>query len=82
MITLYTKDYCPYCIMAKNLLTSLGAQYEEIDVTHNQDLLMEIAKKSRMRTVPQIFLDDESLGGYSDIAALHAEGKLTEKLGI
>ena len=62
MLTIYTKDYCPYCIQAKNLLTSLGAVYEEIDVTDNQDILIEIVKKSGMRTVPQIFLDDECLG--------------------
>ena len=62
MLTIYTKDYCPYCIQAKNLLTSLGAAYEEIDVTDNQDILIEIVKKSGMRTVPQIFLDDECLG--------------------
>ena len=62
MLTVYTKDYCPYCIQAKNLLTSRGAAYEEIDVTDNQDILIEIVKKSGMRTVPQIFLDDECLG--------------------
>ena len=82
MLTIYTKDYCPYCVQAKNLLSSLGATYEEIDVTHNQELLREIAQKSRMRTVPQIFLDDECLGGYTDIAALHSEGKLRTKLGL
>lgn len=56
MITIYTKDYCPYCIKAKALLSSLGATYEEVDITHDQDTLMEIVKKSGMRTVPQIFV--------------------------
>jgi len=55
-LTLYTKDYCPYCVMAKNLLTSIGATYEEVDVTNNQEVLIQIAQKSGMRTVPQIFL--------------------------
>lgn len=82
MLTLYTKDYCPYCVMAKNLLTSLGATYEEVDVTHDQDTLMKIVQKSGMRTVPQIFLGEECLGGYSDIASLHSEGKLISKLGL
>jgi glutaredoxin 3 len=54
-LILYTKDYCPYCVLAKNLLTSIGATYEEVDVTINQELLMQIVAKSRMRTVPQIF---------------------------
>jgi glutaredoxin 3 len=82
MLTLYTKDYCPYCVQAKNLLTSIGATYKEVDVTHDQDTLMKIVEKSHMRTVPQIFLGDECLGGYSDIAALHSEGKLIAKLGL
>jgi glutaredoxin len=43
---------------------------------------MEIVKKSGMRTVPQIFLWDECLGGYTDIATLHNEGKLIKKLGL
>lgn len=82
MLTIYTKDYCPYCVQAKNLLTSIGASYEEVDVTHNQELLMEIVRKSGMRTVPQIFLGEECLGGYSDIRALHEQGELKTKLGL
>ena len=82
MLTIYTKDYCPYCVKAKSLLSSLGASFEEVDVTNDQETLMKIVEKSRMRTVPQIFLDDECLGGYSDIAALHEEGKLVTKLGL
>jgi glutaredoxin 3 len=82
MITLYTKDYCPYCIKAKNLLTSIGATYEEIDVTNDPDMFMQIYAKSHMRTVPQIFLGDECLGGFDSINAMHSEGKLMEKLGL
>ena len=82
MITLYTKDYCPYCVKAKSLLTSIGATYEEIDVTHDGDIFMKIYEKSHMRTVPQIFVGDECLGGYDNIAALHEKGELTGKLGI
>lgn len=81
-VTIYTKDYCPYCVKAKSLLTSIGATFEEIDVTHDPDLFMQIYQKSHMRTVPQIFVGDECLGGYDSIASLHQEGKLTTKLGI
>lgn len=56
MITVYTKDYCPYCVKAKNLLTSLGATYEEVDITTTPEIIIELAKKSGMRTVPQIFV--------------------------
>lgn len=71
MFTIYSKDYCPYCIRAKALLTSIGAEYEEIDVTHDPDMFMKIYQKSHMRTVPQIFHGDICLGGYDAIAALH-----------
>lgn len=82
MITLYTKNYCPYCTKAKNLLSSIGASYEEIDVTTSPDIIIELAKKSGMRTVPQIFVDDIFLGGFDSINTLHEEGKLLEKLGL
>ena len=76
MLTLYTKNYCPYCTKAKNLLSSIGANFEERDITKTPEVIIELAKKSNMRTVPQIFLEDISLGGYSDIEALHRAGKL------
>ena len=82
MLTLYTKDYCPYCIKAKNLLTSIGATFEEIDITHDPEKFIEIYAKSHMRTVPQIFLGDECLGGYDSINAMHEKGELVGKLGL
>lgn len=81
-ITLYTKDYCPYCVKAKSLLSSLGATYEEVDITNSPDTIMELLKKSGMRTVPQIFVWEECLGGYDSIAKLHEEGKLTQKIWL
>ncbi len=54
MIRVYTFTVCPYCIQAKNLLNSLGVKYEEIPVS--DDELADLAKKSGMRTVPQIFV--------------------------
>lgn len=56
MLTIYTKDYCPYCIKAKLLLSSIGATYEEVDITQSPEIIMELVKKSGMRTVPQIFI--------------------------
>jgi glutaredoxin 3 len=82
MITIYTKDYCPYCVKAKNLLSSLGATYEEVDITSTPEVIMELAKKSGMRTVPQIFVWDECLGGFDTINAMNNEGSLVEKLWL
>lgn len=82
MITLYTKDYCPYCVKAKSLLSSLGAPFTEVDITNDPDMFIKIYEKSHMRTVPQIFLGEECLGGYDAIAALHEKGELVAKLGL
>lgn len=81
-ITLYTKDYCPYCDRAKRLLNEIGAKYEEIDITHTPEVMQELVKKSGLMTVPQIFADDKCLGGSDDIHRLHEEGKLLEELGL
>ncbi len=80
MIKIYTKNYCPYCTQAKTLLNSLNIQYEETDITDTPALIEELSEKSGLKTVPQIFLGDKCLGGYSDIAKLHEEGKLLDIL--
>ena len=82
MITLYTKDYCPFCVQAKTLLSSLGIPFTEVDITDDPDTMMSIAKKSGMRTVPQVFLGDECLGWYTDIAELHQKGELLSRVGM
>lgn len=81
-ITLYSKDYCPYCVMAKNLLSSIGADFEEIDITNKPEMIGELVKKSGMRTVPQIFIWDTCLGGYDDISGLHQRWELLQKIGL
>jgi glutaredoxin 3 len=79
-ILVYTKDYCPYCVAAKNLLTQKGVSFTEIDVTHDTQKLEEMLKKaSPRRTVPQIFIADKGVGGFDDIKALDSKGEL-EKL--
>lgn len=86
MITIITKDYCPYCTMAKNLIKSLWFEYIELDITNNQEKLEEIVQISRMMTVPQIFVweikSENLLWGYSDILMLQENWKLIEKLTI
>ncbi len=80
MIQIYTKNYCPYCTQAKSLLDSLEVKYEETDITETPETIEELVAKSGLRTVPQIFVGDKCLGGYSDIAKLHEEGKLVDLL--
>jgi len=76
-IVVYTKDYCPYCVKAKSLLTRKGAPFQEIDVIADPAALKEMLDKSGGRkTVPQIFINGEPIGGCDDLYALDAAGKL------
>jgi alkyl hydroperoxide reductase subunit F len=81
-IELYSKEWCPYCAKAKALLKSKGIAYREIDVTTDERLQQEMVKRSGRRTVPQLFLEGESIGGYDDLANLNASGELDRRLGI
>jgi glutaredoxin 3 len=82
VITMYTKDYCPYCVKAKNFLKRKGqTQITEIDITHDEHLQKEMMEKSSgRRTVPQIFIGTTHVGGCDDLIALDAAGKLAALL--
>ena len=75
-VTIYTKDYCGYCAQAKTLLQAKSVAFTEIDVTHDPDLQAEMMERSGRRTVPQIFVGGEHVGGFDDLAALDASGQL------
>ena len=75
-VTLYTTAYCPYCINAKALLTRKGVTYEEIDVSRSPERMAEMLQRSKRRSVPQIFIGEQHVGGFDDLAALERDGKL------
>lgn len=80
-ITIYTTIFCPYCVMAKQLLKRKGAVYEEIDVTGKPALRAEMAAKAGGRsTVPQIWIGDTHIGGCDDLYALDRTGELDRLL--
>ncbi|MEE4184952.1 MAG: glutaredoxin 3 [Gammaproteobacteria bacterium] len=81
-VIVYTTAWCGYCAAAKRLLNSKQVTFEEIAVDGNAELRAEIAERSGRHTVPQIFIDGRSVGGYDDIAALNASGELDRLLGI
>lgn len=68
MTVVYTKDNCPYCIKAKALLKGYGLEYQEIVI--GKDISREefLDTYPNARTVPQIVLDGEHIGGYDDLA--------------
>src|ERR1700761_7839783 len=75
-VRIYLTSACPYCVAAKRLLKQKGAAYTEIDVDDRSELRSWLVSASGQRTVPQIFINGQSVGGYSDIAALDQKGKL------
>lgn len=75
-VTVYTKPTCPYCAAAKALLRNKHAAFTEIDVSAQPEQREEMTRRSGRHTVPQIFIGDTHVGGYDDLAALDAAGKL------
>ena len=80
-ITIYTGPLCNYCDAAKRLLTRNNATFKEINIATQDGLRDEMIKKSNgRRTVPQIFIGDQHIGGYEELRALEKENKLKELL--
>jgi glutaredoxin len=67
-------EYCRFCFRAKTFLRSKEVQFEEIDVPYDPPRRAEMERLSARRTVPQIFIDGQSIGGYDDIRLLDATG--------
>lgn len=66
-VTMYSKDYCPYCQRAKQILKQRGYELNVIDVEFDQQKLQEMMTRSGRRTVPQIFFDDQHIGGHDEL---------------
>lgn len=80
-VEIYTTSTCPYCIAAKRLLDQKGVSYEETDVGANPILRQEMSQRANgRRTVPQIFIDGQGIGGCDDLHALDHQGKLDQLL--
>lgn len=80
-ILIYTKQWCPYCAKAKALLRAKNLEWRELDVTFDERLQQEMVERSGRRSVPEIFLGGELVGGYDDLARLNATGELDRRLG-
>ena len=81
-VVIYRTEFCPYCDMAERLFDDIGVEYEEIDVTHDAEAREKMVERAGgKRTVPQIFIDGKSVGGYDDVHAMRQSGELDELLG-
>ena len=80
-ITIYTGPVCNYCDAAKRLLKRNNESYSEINIAEVDGALDEMLKKANgKRTIPQIFFDDQHIGGYEEIRALEKDNKLQDLL--
>ncbi|MEI7839466.1 MAG: glutaredoxin 3 [Methylococcaceae bacterium] len=79
-ILIYTAHRCGYCVMAKRLLDSKNAIYTEINVDEQDGQREEMMRKTKRRTVPQIYIGDFHVGGFDDLNALNKTGKLESLL--
>ena len=80
-IIMYTGPLCNFCEAAKRLFIRNNIKYQEIDISSKEGLMEEMIKKSNGRkTIPQIFFDDQHIGGYEEVRALEKENKLKDLL--
>ena len=75
-VTLYVSDWCPYCRLARDLLTQKDVVFSEINVEDQPKLREEMIARSNRRTVPQIFIGDKHVGGFDDLFELDRSGEL------
>jgi len=82
-VEIYTKEDCSYCEKAKDLFDSKGVEYEEYNVTGDEELFDEMVERADGRqTAPEVFVDDELIGGWDETSELNETGELDEKLDI
>ena len=77
---MYTTRFCPYCMAARQLLNAKGVEYNDIPVDGDADLRRQMSEKAGQRTVPQIWVGDTHVGGFTDLAALEQRGELDRML--
>lgn len=81
-VLMYATGTCPYCINAERLLTEKGVKINKIRVDLQPELRQEMMQKTGRRTVPQIYINQQHIGGYDDLRALDVAGKLDSLLNI
>jgi glutaredoxin 3 len=82
-VEIYTWAACPFCVRAKALLKQKGVEFIEYGIDGDESARATMAQRANgRRSVPQIFIDDQHIGGCDDIHALDAQGKLDALLSV
>ena len=79
-IQMYTTRWCGYCVRAKALLQSKGLEFDEINLDEDPAFRQKLFELTGGWTVPQILIDDEAIGGYTELWKLDRDGRLDERL--
>ena len=80
-VVVYSGPLCTFCEAAKRLLDRNNIKFKEIDISKQDGLRDEMIKKSNgKRTIPQIFFDDDHIGGYLELRELEKRGELQNKI--
>ncbi len=77
-IEVYSTPNCPYCVRAKALLKSKNLSFQEIDVSNDIESMQKMIKLSGLRTVPQIFINNQSIGGFDELSKMNVNGDLAQ----
>ena len=81
IITVYSGPLCAFCDAAKRLLSRNNLEYKEIDISTDPNLMDEMIKKAGgKRTIPQIFFEENHVGGYQELRELEKNGTLLTSL--
>ncbi|MBO5948822.1 glutathione S-transferase N-terminal domain-containing protein [bacterium] len=85
-VIIYTLNYCPFCKKALDFFKEKNINFEEIDVTYDEENMTEkiknMFKLEKEVTFPQIIIDKQNIGGYSDLMKLEQEGQLSKLLEL
>ncbi len=77
-ITIYTTDHCSLCTSAKTLMQRRGIEYQEVNLARDPDGRAELQRVTGMLSFPQIVIDGESIGGFTELVAADRDGRLSD----
>jgi glutaredoxin 3 len=79
-VTVYTTEPCSFCARVKGLLKSRGIEYAEVNLSKDPEGRVELAQQTGMMTFPQVIIDGELVGGFTEVQAAAESGRLDELL--
>jgi glutaredoxin 3 len=79
-VTVYTTEPCSFCARVKGLLKSRGVEFAEVNLSKDPDGRVELAQRTGMMTFPQVIVDGQLLGGFTEVQAADQDGRLQQLL--